>query len=181
MTEAGTAIFKTNLGWVGLAAAVNGTGAKIYRVVLPRASKKLVERELHSNRIPPSGVQRTSLRVNNMLEEAEAQLVEFLAGRTREIDLPVNLSVGTSFQRRVWKVLDRIPYGRVRSYKWVASKVGGSRYARAVGLACGANPVPLAIPCHRVVAHNGSLGGFGGGRSLKRRLLALEGSLARLK
>jgi len=174
-------IFKTDLGWVGLAAGVNGTGAKICKVVLPRASKRGVERELHAFGNLLSEVQRSRLPlVNKILREAEDQLVEFLAGRTREINLPVDLSGGTTFQRRVWKALDRIPYGRVRSYKWVAMKVGGSRYARAVGLACGANPVPLAIPCHRVVAHNGSLGGFGGGLALKRRLLTLEGTLRQL-
>ncbi len=75
----------------------------------------------------------------------------------------------------------RIPYGRVRSYHWIAAKVGGKKYARAVGNALGANPVPLIVPCHRVVAHDGSLGGFSCGLAVKRKLLDLEGTLKQLK
>jgi O-6-methylguanine DNA methyltransferase len=80
----------------------------------------------------------------------------------------------------VWRTALRIPYGRARSYHWIASKVGGRRYARAVGHALGANPLPLIVPCHRVVAHDASLGGFSGGLKTKRRLLELEGTLALL-
>jgi O-6-methylguanine DNA methyltransferase len=107
-------------------------------------------------------------------------LVKFLAGKRRELDFPVDLSEGTTFQRKVWRAILRIPYGRVRSYKWVAARVGGARYARAVGLALGANPVPILVPCHRIVAHDGSLGGFSCGLRAKRRLLALEGTLPQL-
>ena len=81
------------------------------------------------------------------------------------------------FRRKVWKVLKTIPYGRVRSYGWVARKIGTPLGARAVGGACGGNPLPLIIPCHRVVAGDGSLGGFSGGVMTKKRLLRLEGVL----
>jgi O-6-methylguanine DNA methyltransferase len=81
----------------------------------------------------------------------------------------------------VWQTALRIPYGRARSYHWIASKVGGKKYARAVGNALGTNPVPLIVPCHRVVAHDASLGGFSGGLKTKRRLLELEGTLPLLK
>ena len=81
----------------------------------------------------------------------------------------------TVFHQKVWETLRRIPYGRVRSYGWVARKVGKPQAARAVGAACGANPLPLVVPCHRVVAGDGSLGGFAGGLKLKKRLLVLEG------
>jgi O-6-methylguanine DNA methyltransferase len=80
----------------------------------------------------------------------------------------------------VWRAIQAIPYGRVRSYKWVAVRVGGAHYARAVGLALGANPIPIIVPCHRVVAHDGSLGGFSAGLAMKRKLLLLEGTLRRL-
>lgn len=95
--------------------------------------------------------------------------------------MPVDLSSGTGFQRRVWRSIERIPYSRVRSYQWVAARVGGKHYARAVGMALGANPVPLLIPCHRIVAQDGSLGGFSCGLNYKRLLLQLEGSLALLR
>jgi methylated-DNA-[protein]-cysteine S-methyltransferase len=105
----------------------------------------------------------------------------YLAGKRHTLDFPIDLSAGTSFQRRVWQTALRIPYGRARSYQWIASKVGGKRYSRAVGNALGANPVPLIVPCHRVVAQDASLGGFSGGLAVKRKLLDLEGTLKQLK
>jgi methylated-DNA-[protein]-cysteine S-methyltransferase len=102
-------------------------------------------------------------------------LTEFLEGKRRSVDFPVDLSAGSPFQRRVWRITGRIPFGRVRSYRWVALRLGGARYARAVGRALGANPVPIAVPCHRILAQDGSLGGFSCGLRIKRRLLALEG------
>ncbi len=107
--------------------------------------------------------------------------MRYLAGRSRTLDFPIDLSSGTSFQRRVWQTALRIPYGRARSYHWIASKIGGKKYARAVGNALGANPLPLIVPCHRVVAHDGSLGGFSCGLTVKRKLLNLEGTLPLLQ
>ena len=95
--------------------------------------------------------------------------------------MPVDMAAGTTFQRKVWKAIARIPYGRVRSYQWVANRVGGKQYARAVGMALGANPVPIVVPCHRIIARDGSLGGFSCGLPVKRRLLKLEGTLAQLR
>ena len=116
-----------------------------------------------------------------LIEEARSQLLAYIQGTRRDFSLPVDLSAGTSFQRKVWKAITRIPYGRVRSYQWVASRVGGKHYARAVGMALGANPVPIVVPCHRIIAHDGSLGGFACGLPIKRRLLRLEGTLAQLR
>jgi O-6-methylguanine DNA methyltransferase len=116
-----------------------------------------------------------------LLDDAQAQLMEFLIGRRRELDFRLDLSAGTPFQRQVWRAILRIPYGRVRSYRWVADRVGGPQYARAVGNALGANPVPIIVPCHRVVTHDGSLGGFTGGLPVKRKLLELEGTLQQLR
>ncbi len=90
---------------------------------------------------------------------------------------PLDLSAGTKFRLRVWAELRRIPRGETRSYGEIADELGKRRAARAVGGACGANPIPVLIPCHRVVAANGGLGGFSGGLEWKRRLLAIEGVL----
>lgn len=91
---------------------------------------------------------------------------------------PLDLHGGTTFQQRVWQELRKIPPGRTRSYAEVAAAVGSPQAARAVGGACGANPIPLLVPCHRVLASGGRLGGFSGGLDWKRRLLALEGPAA---
>lgn len=129
-----------------------------------------------SNRLRPAAQPHRSI-----VEEARAQLVAYIAGTRREFSFPVDCSAGTPFQRKVWKAITRIPYGRVRSYQWVAMRVGGKQYARAVGMALGANPVPIVVPCHRIISHDGSLGGFSCGLPLKRRLLSLEGTLNQLR
>jgi O-6-methylguanine DNA methyltransferase len=111
------------------------------------------------------------------LDEARRQLLDYLAGNRDTFDVPLDLSRGTPFRRQVWRVLQRVPYGKLRSYQWIAARVGGRRYARAVGGAVGANPLPIVIPCHRIVAQDASLGGFSGGLPMKRKLLTLEGTL----
>ncbi len=88
--------------------------------------------------------------------------------------IPLDLSAGTDFDRAIWRALRRIPAGKVRTYGDIARAIGRPRAARAVGNACGRNPVMIVVPCHRVVAANG-LGGFGAGLAVKRRLLELEG------
>ena len=110
---------------------------------------------------------------NPLLAEAVRQLRAYFAGSLRSFDLPLDL-VGTEFQRRVWIELTRIPYGETRSYRDVARAIGAPNAVRAVGAANGANPVPIVVPCHRVIGAGGKLVGYGGGLPLKRRLLALE-------
>jgi len=117
----------------------------------------------------------TNGRGDGHLRTARTAIVAYLSGKARSFDLPLDIEGRTPFQVKVWQVLRTIPYGRVRSYGWVARKIGKLRAARAVGAACGANPVPLLVPCHRVVAGDGSLGGFSGGLPNKKRLLKLEG------
>jgi O-6-methylguanine DNA methyltransferase len=102
-------------------------------------------------------------------------LNESLAGRAPRVLPPLDLSSGTEFQRRVWNALRRIASGRTHSYSEVAAEIGKPRATRAVGGACGANPIPVFIPCHRVLAANRALGGFSGGLGWKRKLLAREG------
>ena len=99
-----------------------------------------------------------------------AQLKRFASGKPTRFECTLDLH-GTPFQRAVWKAISRIPWGETRSYSWLAAEAGKPKAVRAAAAACGANPVPIIIPCHRVISANGSLGGFSGGLDLKRRLL----------
>lgn len=101
------------------------------------------------------------------------QLRAYFAGELEQFDLPL-APAGTEFQRKVWSALQRIPYGETRSYGELAREVGNSNASRAVGAANGQNPIPVIIPCHRVVGSDGGLTGFGGGLETKQRLLELE-------
>ena len=105
--------------------------------------------------------------------EAIRQLREYFGGKRTGFDLPL-APKGTEFQRAVWRQLQEIPYGETISYGELARRVGNPKAARAAGSANGANPLPIVIPCHRVIAGDGSIGGFGGGLSTKEILLALE-------
>ena len=111
-----------------------------------------------------------------LLAEAGRQLADYFAGGRQDFDLPL-APAGSDFQRRVWREMIQIPYGEVLTYGEMAARSGG--VARAVGGACGANPIPVIIPCHRVVAGEG-LGGYSGrgGLATKRQLLILEGAMA---
>ena len=172
-----TSVFQTPWGWMGIGASEHG----IHSIVLPRASRQAVYDEwLAPHRECAEQTVQNSAEAK-FVREVQTQLMAFLANQRCELDFPLDLSRGTPFQRRVWRAILHIPYGRVRSYRWVADRVGGPQYARAVGNALGANPVPIIVPCHRIVASEGSLGGFTGGLPIKRKLLQLEGTLAQLK
>jgi methylated-DNA-[protein]-cysteine S-methyltransferase len=108
--------------------------------------------------------------------DAIRQLLEYLDGKRTAFELALDLR-GTGFQRAVWDALLRIPYGETRSYGELARAIGKPSAVRAVGLANGANPVALVVPCHRVIGAHGGLTGYGGGLELKRRLLAMEQSV----
>jgi methylated-DNA-[protein]-cysteine S-methyltransferase len=103
------------------------------------------------------------------------QLQQYATGKPVRWNVPIDLSTGTDFQQQVWRTLKKIPRGETRSYGWVAQQVGKPGASRAVGTACGANPVPVVVPCHRIIAGDGSIGGFGGGLPMKRQLLRIEG------
>lgn len=115
--------------------------------------------------------------VTPLLREAAAQLEAFFAGTLNRFDLPIRLD-GTPFQRQVWDALLAIPYGRTISYKQLALQVGSQAGFRAVGAANGRNPISIVVPCHRVIAHDGKLGGYGGGLPRKRWLLDHEAAHA---
>lgn len=107
---------------------------------------------------------------------AQGELSAYFAGRSRSFSVPCDLSRLPRFTRAVLKITGKIPYGEVRSYYWVAERLGKPKAMRAVGNALARNPVPIIIPCHRVVRSDGSLGGFALGLNWKRRLLGLERS-----
>lgn len=123
--------------------------------------------------LPNEPTPRVASRETPLLSEARAQLTAYFAGDLRTFDLPL-APAGTPFQREVWRALEAIPYGETRTYGQIAASVGRPRAVRAVGQANHRNPIPILIPCHRVVGSSGSLTGYGGGLELKERLLALE-------
>jgi methylated-DNA-[protein]-cysteine S-methyltransferase len=114
-----------------------------------------------------------------LLDRAVAQLEEYFAGTRREFDLPLD-PFGTPFQQSAWMILRTIPYGKTISYGQQARQLGDPNKARAVGAANGKNPIPIIVPCHRVVGAKGELTGFGGGLDGKRWLLEHEGALLKL-
>ena len=108
-----------------------------------------------------------------ILLETEKQLRKYFVGERQIFNIPLK-PIGTNFQLSVWNELKRIPYGETISYQQLAERVGDKKKSRAVGNANGKNPIPIIIPCHRVIRKSGELGGFGGGIKIKRKLLELE-------
>jgi methylated-DNA-[protein]-cysteine S-methyltransferase len=115
---------------------------------------------------------------DDVFVDVVSQLMEYFDGRRRIFELSL-APQGTSFQQRVWRALLEIPYGRTISYAELAARIGQPTASRAVGLANGSNPLPIVIPCHRVIGANGQLTGYGGGLPIKQRLLALEQGIGR--
>lgn len=118
-----------------------------------------------------AAVRRDSLPV---LRQARRELAEYAKGRRKRFEVPFELE-GTHFQCEVWNALFAIPWGETRTYGEIARALGRPGAARAVGAAAGRNPLPVIVPCHRLVAAGGGLGGFSGGLEVKRKLLGLEG------
>jgi O-6-methylguanine DNA methyltransferase len=156
----------SRFGLVGVASSARG----IVRLSFPLESegsfRKQLQREYARSKLSDGGRENT---------EALRQISLYLEGGLREFDLPLDLR-GSPFRRRVLLAVGKIPYGNTASYGDIARWVGSPGGARAVGQAVGANPIPLIIPCHRVIASDGTLGGFGLGFPMKRRLLDLERS-----
>ena len=119
--------------------------------------------EIRQNRSMPSPLQR----------EVDKQMGEYFEGKRKEFDLPLRPE-GTDFQKKVWNALLEIPFGETRSYQDIANAVGSPKACRAVGMANHQNPIIIVIPCHRVIGKNGKLVGYGGGLSMKEKLLLLE-------
>ncbi|HET9593350.1 MAG TPA: methylated-DNA--[protein]-cysteine S-methyltransferase [Solirubrobacterales bacterium] len=111
------------------------------------------------------------------LDEVRRELDLYFEGKLDSFDLPLDWRLSGGFRQRVLRAINRIPYGQTRSYTEMARKAGNERAVRAAGTACGSNPIPLVVPCHRVLRTGGALGGYGGGLPMKEALLQLEGVL----
>jgi O-6-methylguanine DNA methyltransferase len=186
------AIFVTPLGWVGVAASEYG----ICRVILPNKDKREVEQELAE--FPSAGDARGNpnhpqtpfftgggLEVHpfakggaggaeRILAKTLKLLKRYFSGARVSFDLPLDMRYYTAFQQSVWKATVEISHGETRSYAWIAKRIKNPKAARAVGQAMGANPVPIIVPCHRVISSAGTLGGFSTGVGMKKKLLELE-------
>ncbi|MCE5336977.1 MAG: methylated-DNA--[protein]-cysteine S-methyltransferase [Desulfobacteraceae bacterium] len=161
--------FYTPLGWIVVAESAAGiamvfflggespSGASVEEAVL---------KEYPAARVKPGG--------SGLLDTAKESILAYLLKGMRLPHVPVDLRKGTPFDREIWNAIGEIPFGETASYADVAKAAGRPRSMRAAGGACGRNPVPLFVPCHRVIASNGKLGGFSGGLHIKRALLDLE-------
>ena len=150
---------------------------KNHRLVVSATQEGIREvRPVNKSGGSPRRMQRHDphLRARHWREKAENALDSYLSGRIRRFSIPCDLQGLTPFTHAVLKTTCRIPYGEVRSYRWIAEIVGRPKAARAVGNALARNPVPILIPCHRVVRSNGSLGGYALGTKWKRMLLKME-------
>ncbi|MBJ79563.1 MAG: methylated-DNA--[protein]-cysteine S-methyltransferase [Nitrospinaceae bacterium] len=156
-------IFKTPLGKTGV--AVSPTG--ICRVVLS-VSRESDFVELLKKVHPRPQKQSTQLMA------IENEFHQYFSGKLKKFSFKPDLRQGTHFQQSVWRKLTAIPFGNTRSYQWLATAIGNPKACRAAGNANGRNPVPVIIPCHRVIRQNGDMGGYTGGIHLKQFLLDLE-------
>ena len=162
--------FATDMGWVGILSSAKG----LMRLSLPQPSARGALELLGSS------LSHTT-RSPHQFEDLISRLRIYFDGRKVTFPDELDLSRATHFKRQVWQITRLIPYGENRSYRWVAQQIGQPNAMRAVGQALAQNPLPIIIPCHRVVASNGKLGGFSGGLEMKRRLLHLEAAGASVK
>jgi len=164
--ETNLRVVETKIGWIGLAWSARG----LVSLQLPRSTQAAAERILQ--REYPQGAWSARAPAE-MLRE----LKEYAEGRRRAFELPLDWSSIKPFQRAVLKATSTIPFGETRSYGWVAHKIGKPRAFRAVGHALATNPIPIILPCHRVIGSDGGLHGYGGGLPMKAMLLKLEGAV----
>ncbi|NQT30893.1 MAG: methylated-DNA--[protein]-cysteine S-methyltransferase [Deltaproteobacteria bacterium] len=157
------AISNIGAGWVG----VLGSNSGLLRVTLPQGTAREVEWRL-GDRV------KEAMRADDFFGNLLGRLGGYFAGQRVTFADELDLSRATAFQREVWRLTRLIPYGETRSYGWVAEQLGKAGAGRAVGQALGRNPLPVIVPCHRVVAKDGGLGGYSGGVAEKDYLLRLE-------
>ena len=158
-------VFSTSTGWLGIL----GSAGDLLRITLPQPSAQEALQRL-GNGI--SQATWSPYRFEDLIERFRI----YFNGRQADFPDQLDLSAATPFQREVWEATRLISYGETRSYAWVAEQIKRPRAARAVGQALGRNPLPVIVPCHRVLNSDGKLGGFGGGLEMKRYLLSLEAS-----
>lgn len=165
MDRAYYGIFDSSLGVICIASTEKG----VCKIALPAEGQEGFFKWLRA-RFDPQNVIEDKSRNEGVLAELES----YLAGQLREFQNHLDLR-GTEFQMRVWREVRAIPYGTTCSYQDIAKRIGHPRAYRAVGATNGANPIPIIVPCHRVIGRDGSLRGYGGGLAMKERLLRLEG------
>ena len=158
------ALFQTKLGWMG----VGGSSKGVKYIILPQATQEEIIASFGSYLI---GATFDFVFFSSLIH----RLRSYFEGEVVDFADKLDLEGATPFQRKVWEVTRSIPYGERRSYQWVARQIGMPQAARAAGKALASNPLPILIPCHRVICSDGSLGGFKGGRELKGYLLEMEG------
>jgi len=158
-------VFETAAGWVG----IMGSAAGLRRATLPQPSKHEACISLGDGL---EDARETPPRFAGLIERYQA----YFNGKRVVFPDTLDLAGATPFQRAVWRAAGDIPYGQTRSYSWVAGRAGNPRAVRAAGQALSVNPLPVIVPCHRVLAKDGGLGGFSGGLAMKKRLLKLEAS-----
>ena len=167
-TEIGVTICQTAMGWVGLAWSAGG----LWSVTLPQETEAEALRRLPADS-EGSAEPSPGLDVETLIDK----LQRYFEGEVVTFDEPLDPTLGTDFQRRVWSLTRAIPRGETRTYGKLAREAGSPNAARAVGQSMARNPWPVIVPCHRVVGHDGRLTGFGGGVEMKRKMLVMEGAL----
>ncbi len=157
-------VFNTGMGWMGILASARG----LRQVTLPcpsaREARQLLGRSIDCASQSP-----------HPFRELVERFTLYFGGNRVNFTDKLDFAAATAFQREVWETARLIPYGETGSYRWIAEKMNKPGAARAVGQALGRNPLPIIVPCHRVLASDGRLGGFSGGLDMKRNLLRLEG------
>jgi len=157
------AVFETKAGWIGLV----GSSTGLSRTTLPQKTKEIAGLLLGED------IRQMECSAD-YFQELMSEYKSYFSGSRVVFSEKLDLSQSTSFERAVWETTLYIPYGETRSYSWVAGQIGKPLASRAVGRALGKNPLPIIVPCHRVLASSGALCGFGGGLEMKRYLLDLE-------
>jgi methylated-DNA-[protein]-cysteine S-methyltransferase len=158
-------IFNIDVGWVGILGSARG----LLRTTLPQGSAQEAEKLL-------GGRVKEATWSDDFFADLIQRLRSYFAGHKTTFPDELDLSRVTAFQREVWQITRLIPYGETRSYTWVAEHLGKAGAMRAVGQALARNPLPIIVPCHRIVAKDGKLGGYSGGVEKKDYLLRLEAS-----
>jgi methylated-DNA-[protein]-cysteine S-methyltransferase len=156
-------VFQTDAGWM----SVLGSATGLRHITLPHKTEREVYERL-GDRLDKAVLSP------DRFEDLVGQFRAYISGHHVDFPDKLDFSRATSFQRAVWQAARGIPYGQTRSYGWLAGQIGKPEAARAVGQALGKNPLPIIIPCHRVLAGDGGLGGFTGGLEMKQYLLSLE-------
>lgn len=160
------AIFQTCLGWCGIAYGKQG----IIRIYLPEIKKEKLKKTILS-------LYKNIKEDSKSIKKVINNICLYFKGNNPQFDFPIDMEAMTKFEKKVYKKTMKIPFGKIKTYKWLAEKINVPGGARAAGNALGRNPIPLIIPCHRVLRSNGTLGGFSapGGLPLKKKMLFIEG------